>query len=192
MAVRTSIVDRWVECAWADHPVAIAALGAHLLVLRTSGSGDWLAWIGSAQRTDLYAAATGAVSAIGGLSAIAIAIYTTANGERLRAVRQRQRPGELRRTWRSLLQGTAWACALLLAALSLDRDGDPLSARFVFEYAMVFAALRFARFIWFFDKIMAISDADLAEEGSATVVPVRDPNWLLRGQRRYDRGGQPD
>ncbi|MFG2880655.1 hypothetical protein ACGFYU_37545 [Streptomyces sp. NPDC048337] len=185
MGVRTSIIDKWAERTWADYLVAVTVIGVHLLIIRESGSGDWLTWIGATQRTDMYAAATGAVSAIGGLSAIAIAIYTTANGERLRAVRQHRR-GELRRTWRSLLQGTALACALTLAAFSLDRDKDPLSARFIFEYAMVFAALRFGRFVWLFDKIMAVSDADLVEEGSSAAVPVRDPNWLERRQRQHD------
>ncbi|MFK0222973.1 hypothetical protein ACIQWN_32900 [Streptomyces vinaceus] len=185
MGVRTSIVDWWADRAWADYLVAVTVLGAHLAIVRVSGSGDWLAWIGTTQRTDMYAAATGAVSAIGGLSAIAIAIYTTANGERLRAVRQ-QRHGELRRTWRSLLQGTALACALILAAFSLDRDKDPLSARFIFEYAIIFAALRFARFVWLFDRIMAISDTDLAEEGPPAAVPALDPNWLERRRRQFD------
>lgn len=183
MGVRTSIIDKWAEHAWVDYLVAITVIGVHLLVIRGSGSGDWLTWIGTTQRTDMYAAATGAVSAIGGLSAIAI--YTTANGERLRTVRQ-QRHGELRRTWRSLLQGTALACVLILAAFSFDRDKDPLSARFVFEYAMVFAALRFARFVWLFDRIMAVSDADLVEEGASAAVPARDPNWLERQQRQHD------
>ncbi|MFF4323715.1 hypothetical protein [Streptomyces sp. NPDC001568] len=185
MGVRTSIIDKWAERVWADYLVAVTVLGAHLLIVRASGSGDWLTWIGATQRTDMYAAATGAVSAIGGLSAIAIAIYTTANGARLRAVR-RQRHGELRRTWRSLLQGTALTCALILAAFSLDRDKDPLSARFIFEFAIVFAALRFARFVWLFDRIMAISDADLVEESSTAAVPVRDPNWLERRRRQHD------
>ncbi|MFJ9079462.1 hypothetical protein ACIRO3_30125 [Streptomyces sp. NPDC102278] len=185
MGVRTSVIDKWAERAWTDYLIAVIVIGAHLLIVRGCGSGDWLTWIGTTQRTDMYAAATGVVSAIGGLSAIAIAIYTTANGERLRAVRQ-QRHGELRRTWRSLLQGTALACLLILTAFSLDRDKDPLSARFIFEYAMVFAAFRFARFVWLFDGIMAVSDADLVEEGPSVAVPARDPNWLERRRRQHD------
>ncbi|MFD9486740.1 hypothetical protein ACFWBX_22735 [Streptomyces sp. NPDC059991] len=140
--------------------------------------GDFLAWIDSSQRTDLYAAAAGVTSAIGGLSAIAISLYSAANGERLRAVR-RQQQHSLRRSWRSLLQGTALACLLLLASLALDRDKDPLSARFVFEYAMVFAACRFARLVWLFDSVMHISDADLTEP-STVAPPARDPNWVRR------------
>ncbi|MGW3212803.1 hypothetical protein ACWDBC_11170 [Streptomyces parvus] len=185
MGVRTSIIDKWADRTWVDYLIAVAVIGAHLATVRATRSGDWLAWIDSSQRTDMYGAAIGAVSAIGGLSAIAIAIYTSANGGRLQAVRQ-QRRGELRRTWRSLLQGTALACGLILGAFSLDRDADPFSVRFVFEYAMVFAAMRFARFIWLFDQIMAVSDADLVDEGSSAVVPVRDPNWLARRRSQYD------
>ncbi|MFB8077464.1 hypothetical protein [Streptomyces sp. NPDC056013] len=185
MGVRSSVIDSWAERPWVDYVVTATVIGAHILAVRGTGSGDWLTWIGSSQRTDMYGAATGAVSAIGGLSAIAIAIYTSANGQRLRTVRE-QRPDELRRSWRSLLQGTALACALLLTAFSLDRDKDPLSARFIFEYAMVFAALRFSRFIWLFDNIMGISDTDMTEQSSPVTTPARDPNWLGRRQGQSD------
>ncbi|WP_331722844.1 hypothetical protein OG848_47750 (plasmid) [Streptomyces canus] len=180
MGVRDAIADRWAEHLWLDYLVAAGAVGAHVLVIRKSGSGDWLSWIDSSQRTDLYAAAAGTVSAIGGLSAIAISIYTAANGERLRAVRQHHQIS-LRRSWRSLLQGTALVCTLLLTALALDRNKDPLSARFVFEFAMVFAALRFARLIWLFDRMMSVSDADSTEPAPVTT-PTRDPDWLRRRQ----------
>ncbi|MEV5686847.1 hypothetical protein AB0L68_27170 [Streptomyces sp. NPDC052164] len=121
------------------------------------------------------------VSAIGGLSAIAVSLYTAANGERLRAVRV-QHHEELRRSWRSLIQSTALCCLLLLISLSLDREKDPLSCRFVFEYAMMFASLRFIRLIWLFDRMMQVSDADLVCE-EQTAAPVRDPDWLRRQQR---------
>ncbi|MFK0115141.1 hypothetical protein [Streptomyces sp. NPDC090994] len=180
MEVRDTIADRWAEHLWIDYLAAALVLCAHILTIRTTGSGDWLSWIDSSQRTDLYAAAAGVVSAIGGLSAIAISIYTAANGERLRAVRRHHQVG-LRRSWRSLLCGTALVCALLLSALALDRDKDPASARFIFEFAMAFAALRFFRLIWLFDRMMRVSDADSAEP-EPVVTPVRDLDWLRRHQ----------
>lgn len=178
MSLRTSIEDCWVQRVWLDHILSTLAVTAHVLVIRYTGSADWLSWIDSSQRTDLYAAAAGVVSAIGGLSAIAISIYTAANGERLRAVRARHHR-ELRRSWRSLLQGTALCCVLLLAALSLDRARDPHSSRFIFEFAMALAGQRFSRLIWLFDRMIRVSDADLTGTGAATA-PVRDPNWLRR------------
>jgi hypothetical protein len=178
VGVRARIEDFWADHLRIDYLVAGAAVCTHVFTVRGTGSGDWLSWIDSSQRTDLYAATAGVVSAIGGLSAIAISIYTAANGERLRAVRLHHQ-GELRRSWRSLLQATALCCLLLITALSLDRKGDPLSARFVFEFALVFAALRFARLIWLFDRIMQISDADLAEP-PRVAAPARDPNWVQR------------
>ncbi|WP_328936265.1 hypothetical protein OG288_44175 [Streptomyces tauricus] len=181
MGVRTRIEDAWAERLWIDHFLAGAGIAAHVLVIRLTRSGDWLQWIDSSQRTDLYAATAGVVSAIGGLSAIAISIYTAANGERLRAVR-RQHQGQLRRSWRSLLQGTALCCVLLLAALSLDRSHDPLSARFLCEYAIAFALLRYPRLIWLFDRMMQLSDMDLATPEPAAA-PARDPNWVRRRQQ---------
>ncbi|MFF2536108.1 hypothetical protein [Streptomyces cyaneofuscatus] len=180
MEVRDTIADRWAEHLWIDYLVAALVLCAHILAIRTIESGDWLSWIDSSQRTDLYAAAAGVVSAIGGLSAIAISIYTAANGERLRAVR-RHHQVSLRRSWRSLLRGTALVCALLLSALALDRDKDPASARFIFEFAMTFAALRFFRLTWLFDRMMHVSDADSAEP-EPVATPARDPDWLRRHQ----------
>ncbi|MFF2385711.1 hypothetical protein [Streptomyces sp. NPDC058108] len=178
--MRDSIADWWAENLWIDYLVAASVVGTHVLVIRKTGSGDWLSWVDSSQRTDLYAAAAGVVSAIGGLSAIAISIYTAANGERLRAVRRHHQIG-LRRSWRSLLQSTALVCSLLLAALALDRAKDPISVRFVFELAMVFAGLRFARLIWLFDRMMHVSDADSAEP-DPVATPARDPDWLRRRQ----------
>ncbi|MBU6530975.1 hypothetical protein AB0896_16350 [Streptomyces parvulus] len=180
MEERDTIADRWAEHLWIDYLVAALILGVHVLVIRATESGDWLSWIDSSQRTGLYAAAAGVVSAIGGLSAIAISIYTAANGERLRAVR-RHHQDDLRRSWRSLLCSTALVCTLLLSALSLDRDKDPVSARFIFEFAMSFAALRFSRLIWLFDSMMRVSDADSAEP-DPVATPVRDPDWLRRRQ----------
>ncbi|MEH0532773.1 hypothetical protein SAMN06272781_0009 [Streptomyces sp. 1222.2] len=180
MGARTRIEDAWAQHLWIDHVAAVAVVATHILVIRLTGSGDWLQWIDSSQRTDLYAAAAGVMSAIGGLSAIAISIYTAANAERLRTVR-RQHQGQLRRSWRSLLQGTAWCCLALLAALSLDREHDPLSVRFLSEYALTFAALRYPRLIWLFDRMMQVSDMDLPEPERAPA-PVRDPNWVRRRQ----------
>ena len=180
MSVRDTIEDIWAGHLRVDYLIAGAALGSHILVIRSMDAGDWLSWIDSSQRTDLYAAAAGSVSAIGGLSAIAISLYTAANGERLRAVRLHHHV-ELRRSWRSLLQATALCCLLLLVSLSLDREADPLSARFIFEYAMAFAALRFARLIWLFDRVMGLADADLTEP-EPPAMPVRDPGWVQRRQ----------
>ncbi|MFD8566636.1 hypothetical protein [Streptomyces sp. NPDC059639] len=181
MGGRDDFLDRWAEHLWIDYAVAACVVGAHVAVVRMGSRGDFLAWIDSSQRTDLYAAAAGVTSAIGGLSAIAISLYSAANGQRLRAVRA-QHQHSLRRSWRSLLQGTALVCLLLLAALALDRDHDPLSVRFVFEYAMAFAACRYARLIWLFDRIMHVSDADLSDPGTVDP-PARDPNWVRRRQR---------
>lgn len=72
--------------------------------------GDWLAWIDSEQRVSQYGTAAGVVSAIGGLSSIAISIYLSSNGERIRAVRRHYQQ-ELRRVSRSgagACCGEAW------------------------------------------------------------------------------------
>jgi len=181
LRAREKVVDLWAAQLWLDHLTVTAVVGAHVALTFATGSGDWLAWISASQRASLYSASTGVISAIGGLSAIAISIYTATNGERLRAVR-REHHGELRRNWKSLLLATGFCCLLTLFALSLDKEGDPNYSRFLFEYALGFSAMRFTRLIWLFDRMMRISDADLSEP-ARVAPPTRDPDWVRRRQK---------
>lgn len=180
MGARESFVDRWSEAPWWDFAAAALAVAIHLIVVHAWGRGDWLKWADSGQRTSVYGTAAGVVSAIGGLSSIAISIYTASEGPRARSVR-RNFPVELRRNWRSLLTGTALICFLCLIAQSMDDPRDLYHMRYVFEFAMLLAVARFLRMLWLFDAIMKISDRDASDPDPALPL-VMDPNWAQRRQ----------
>ncbi|WP_328674886.1 hypothetical protein [Streptomyces sp. NBC_00343] len=184
MSVRESLIDRWSEAVWWDYVIAFLLVSGHVAAVRASGHGDWLAWIDSEQRVSLYGTAAGVVSAIGGLSSIAISIYLSSNGERLQAVR-RHYQRELRRNWKALLVATAVICVGCLAAQGLDNKTDTHSARYVFEASMALALVRFLRMLWLLDSMMAVNDRDQSDP-PAPPVPRFDPGW--RQRRRNPTG----
>ncbi|WP_037924542.1 hypothetical protein [Streptomyces violaceorubidus] len=180
MSVRESVVDRWSEAVWWDYVIAFLLLSAHVAVVRSWGRGDWLSWIESEQRVSLYGTAAGVVSAIGGLSSIAISIYLSSNGERIQAVR-RHYQNELRRNWKALLVATALICMGCLAAQGLDDKADSHSARFVFEASMAFAFVRFLRMLWLLDRMMGLNDLDQSAPPPRPA-PRYDPGWRQRNR----------
>ncbi|WP_121702600.1 hypothetical protein [Streptomyces sp. E5N298] len=116
------------------------------------------------------------------LSSIAISIYLSSNGERIRAVR-RHYQSELRRNWKALLVATALICMGCLVAQGLDDKPDSHSARFVFEASMSLALIRFLRTLWLLDRMMAINDRDQSDPPTQPA-PRYDPDWRQRRQNR--------
>ncbi|MGW1249535.1 hypothetical protein [Streptomyces sp. NPDC002535] len=178
MSVRESVVDRWSEAVWWDYIIALLFVSAHVVAVRIWGRGDWLSWIESEQRVSLYGTAAGVVSAIGGLSSIAISIYLSSNGERVRAVR-RHYQDELRRNWKALIVATALVCMGCLAAQGLDNPVDSHSARFVFTASMALAVMRFLRMLWLLDQMMGLNDRDQSDP-TPRPAPRYDPDWRQR------------
>ncbi len=164
-----------------DFGVAAAVLGLHLLLAR-SGHGDVLAWIETDQRQALYGAGAGVVSIIGGLATVALAMYQAADGRRSRAIR-RFYGVPLRKNWRGVLFVTGFAAVLCLVSLSLDRARDPLSARFVFEFAMMLWGVRLVRLIWLFDAFLKVMDTD-AMDRPMPPAPGLGPRWTTSAQGR--------
>lgn len=173
-----TLVERWSEAVWWDYAIAFVPVAVHFWIVRASGHGDWLGWISSDQRVSVYGSAAGVVSAIGGLSSIAISIYLSSNGERLRAARLHYQ-SELRRNWKSLLVATALICMCCLIAQGLDHGSGPRWVRFAFEAAMALAVARFLRMLWLFDAMMRLNDRDQTDPAPGPA-PQFDPHWSRR------------
>lgn len=171
---------------WSDHPsvdfVAAGVVVALHAAVTKRGHGDLLAWIESPQRQTLYAAGAGVVAVIGGLAAISLALYQSAEGDRSRALRA-QYGDVMRRNWRGLLVVTGIASALCLIALATDRKHDPLSSRFIFEFALALWAARFVRLVWLFDRLLTVADKDLTDKPRPAA-----PEVSSRWQRRANTG----
>jgi hypothetical protein len=163
---------------WWDYLIALVPVAIHAAVALTTGHGNVLAWIPTDQRLSLYGSAAGVVSAIGGLSSIAISIYLSSNGERLRAAR-RHYQSELRRNWKSLLVATALICMCCLVAQGLDREHGAAWVDYLFEASMALAVVRFLRMLWLFDAMMKLNDRDQTDTDRSPA-PRLDPNWRRR------------
>ncbi|GAA1031464.1 hypothetical protein GCM10009557_26920 [Virgisporangium ochraceum] len=145
-----------------DYLLAGVVVAGHVLIIRQSGSGDFLSWIESDRRSDVYSGSGAVIATLGGLSAIGLAIYQSASGDRSKAIRVLY-GNELRRNWRGLLVMAGLSSLLCYLCMALDQEKDPISIRFVFEWAMVFAVVRFVRLVWIFDRILQIADRDLTD-----------------------------
>ncbi len=161
-----------------DLVIAAIAVGGHVLFVRKTGNGDWLTWISHDDRLTVYGTSAGIIAGLGGLASIGIALYQAAGGDRAAAMR-RLYGSELRRNWRALLLVAGAAALLCVVAQALDRTNDPLSARYVWEFALVLAAVRFGRLIWLLDRTLAVVDADLADK-PRDEAPTLDPRWASR------------
>lgn len=169
------ITDFWSEKLWLDYVAAVLVVSIHAIFIHVSGSGDWLLWIKSDQRIGVYGTAATIISAIGGLSAIAITVYIAVDGKRARAAKALYE-AELRRNWRGLLGATGFTAVLCLLAQAIDTDGDPRKARFVFEFAISLAIIRFFRLLWLFDWMMRVSVPD-SNETQQPPTPEYDSSW---------------
>ncbi|GAA4466470.1 hypothetical protein [Phytohabitans houttuyneae] len=62
----------------------------------------------------------------------------------------------------------------VVCAVDLDRGSDTAWARFIFEFAVALAIIRYIRLMWVFDGILAIADKDLSDPGRPAPSPLTD------------------
>lgn len=172
-------VLRWAsEHTTVDFLVAAVIVGAHAVIAVEKQHGDWLGWLQSGQRLSIYSTGATVIAVLGGLSAIALALYQSAGGTRAVAVRKHY-GDEVRRNWRGLLIVAGLSSLLCLVAQAIDVAKDPHYGRFVFEFALVLASIRFIRLIWLFNNILQVADKDLTDR-ARPAPPELDPRWRER------------
>ena len=151
------------EATWSDYVIPALVVGGNAALAVEFQHADVLGWSSLSQRLAVYGTGATVISIVGGLSTVAVSVYLAAGGERARTVRLLHRDA-LRRNWLALVLGTGLAAALCLVAQAIDGAGGPHYARFVFEFAMVFAAMRFLRLAWLMNAMIRVSDADLTDQ----------------------------
>lgn len=171
-------VTGWIS----EHPLFDWGLAGVLLLahidLTRQGHGDFLRWVDTTQRRGVYAMGSGIVSILGGLTAIGLAQYRAANGSRSIAVRRLYGP-TLRKNWRGILLVTGFCAVVCLVAAATDRDHDPASSRFIFEFAILLWGVRFLRLVWLFDSMLTLADVEASDEKRADA-PAMHPRWSER------------
>lgn len=181
------LVDFWSETTWTDYVATALIVAPYFIATKFAHGGDWLASISADQRLALYGTGATIVSIVGGLSVIAITIYITANGVRVRTVRATHGKS-MRRNWRALFIGLGLSSLSCLAAQAIDGDHDPLSSRVLFVAAMVFAVWRYLRLLWLFDALIGVMDSDLTDTGRLPA-PELGKAWKIADKQL---AGAPD
>lgn len=184
------VVDFWSEATWVDYVATTLMVTPYFLTTRLVHGGDWLRSISADQRLAVYGTGATIVSIVGGLSVVAITIYITANGARVRAVRASYGK-KMRRNWRALFVGLGLSSLSCLAAQAIDGDHDPLSSRVLFVAAIVFAAWRFLRLLWLFDALIGVMDSDLTDTGRLPA-PELGKAWKESAQPLASAHGKSD
>ncbi|WP_306332889.1 hypothetical protein [Streptomyces sp. KL118A] len=148
-----------------DWFLALFVTGVHLSAVRITGSGDVLAWPDREQRVAAYTATATVAAVIGSFITAAVTLYAASTGQRMRALRTHPVQGpQFRRNWMSILSATLVTSGLCLLSIILDTtERDPGGAHWLAEVAVTLGAVRSARLVWLFGRVIAGGDVDLAD-----------------------------
>ncbi|UQA97322.1 hypothetical protein [Streptomyces halobius] len=160
------LLERWAGRPRLDWLITLVVTGAHLSVVRVTGSGDILAWPHHEQRIDIYTTTATVAALVGSFITAAVAQYAASNGPRMRALRTHEVQGvQFRRNWVGILSATLVISGLCLMATILDTtESDPGGVHWLVEVAMCLGGVRAVRLLWLFGKVIVAADRDLGDE----------------------------
>lgn len=186
----TPMREFWIDHRWSDMCMAGAVVGVHGLVVWCSGRFDLLTWVEAVDRRGAYSAFAVVVSLTGAFSGVAVSQLGSAKGPRAKALK-RDVGKELARSWRSIYIGSLCAALLALIALLLDSTKPGASgpnaviAQWMFEFAVIFAVLRFTRLTALFEPmITAFAKDDSDPDEKPLAPPLLVDQSALEARRR--------
>jgi hypothetical protein len=189
-----TVRDYWVDHRWTDLCIAGAAVALHSVVVWRTGRFDLLAWVEASDRRGAYSAFAVVVSLTGALSGVAVSQLGSAKGMRATALKKHGGK-ELARSWRSIYVGSMCAALLALVALVLDATKPPAAghnaavAQWIFEFAVAYAVLKFARLTVLFEPMITAFVKDDADPDEAPLAPApRIDVTALEARRRATAG----
>lgn len=174
-----SEIGDWIS----EHPAvdvvaSVALVTVHYAVVHFWHRGALADGLKSDTLSGLYVTAAQVIAIVGGLCAVGISVLLANQGARSVAVRKTHGLA-LRRNWRSLLVITVGGASLCLLAQALQgAKSERVTpwAQWVFELALLMTIAAFGRLIWLVGALMAVGDADLADEGRPAP-PSIGPRW---------------
>ncbi|MET0419308.1 MAG: hypothetical protein ABW022_25115 [Actinoplanes sp.] len=159
--------------ALSERPFIDTAAAAGLAALHGVLISRWLdPWsaVDTATRQVIFQTGAGVVAVVAALAAIGLAAGGA--GERGKSLR-RLYGKELRRNWRALLLVSAASPTAVLIAQVAEGNGADW-APYLFEFGVVWTALRIARLTWLIDALTEAEDLDAQTVPRTEPLPVTD------------------
>lgn len=196
--VVTPIREFWIDHRWTDLLIAGFVVGIHALVVWRTGRFDVLSWSEAADRRGVYSAFAVVVSLTGALSGVAVSQLGSAKGPRAKALK-RDVGKDLARSWRSIYVGSMGAALLAIIALMLDSTKaipagqspvghNALVAQWIFEFAIVYATMRFTRLTAIFEPMISAFAKDDVDPDEEPLEPALSVDPVALDARRRAAG----
>jgi hypothetical protein len=175
--LRTWVGNQWSNHPSVDLPVAAVVVAIHAILVYRYNVSNVLGLAESSQRLAIYAAGAGTTSLTAGFAGTAIAVYGSSSGKVVADLRARY--GQVvRRNWRSILGWLLASAILCILAMTVDTKSSARSSEWIFEFAIVISATKFARLIFLFGLVMESADHDSRPTGIT-------PTWNPRDADTY-------
>ncbi|WP_157780375.1 hypothetical protein [Leifsonia xyli] len=160
--------DFWLDHLWCDLVLGAVLATIHLLLVLIWPSMDVLGNAAPADRRAAYTSVAVVVSLLASFSAVAIGQLSSAKGARADALRN-QGGVMLAKNWRSIFWAGLATAGVSIAALLLDpsrhtNSAVPVVVRWVFEFALLVAVVKFARLSTLFNEVLSIAALSAADE----------------------------
>ncbi|MEC5185486.1 hypothetical protein RCH12_002963 [Cryobacterium sp. MP_3.1] len=178
--------DFWIDHLWVDSAVALGLVALHAALVTFYPVTDVFGNAQPADRRAVYSSAAIVVSLLGSFSGVAIGQLGSAKGARTTALKK-QGGQILARNWQSIFRTAMLAALVALMALLIDPSVPSAGwgfvlVRWVFEFALLLAILKFVRLSSLFFEVINLTTQEAAEaEEKLAEAPRPNPNW---GNRR--------
>lgn len=177
--------DYWLNHLWVDVALVSILVGAHGVAVMLWPFTDLFGLAIPADRRAVYSSAAIVVSLLGSFSGVAIGQLGSAKGPRTSALK-RQAGGTLVRNWQAVFITAMLAASVALLALLIDPSVAGVSVvhvavRWVFEFVMLLAVVRFVRLSTLFREVMSVATREGGEaEPELLDAPNPQPGWHKR------------
>lgn len=171
--------DFWLNHLVVDLGLAGIILSLHIVLVLVDPVWDVLGNAIPADRRSAYTSTAIVVSLLASFSSVAIGQASSAKGARADALR-RQAAEALARNWRSVFQAGMYAAVLAIVCLLLDPsrrvDGwVPVVVRWVFEFTVLLATVKFVRLSSLFYEVITLSSKSAVEPEEEPKAPALRP-----------------
>lgn len=174
----------WIDHLWVDLLLATLFVGVHIALVFAVPVADLLGQALPGDRRNVYTSTAVVVSLLSSFSGVAIGQLGSAGGLRAKALRE-QAGEALSKNWGSIFRSGLLATLIALIALLLDPSIHvvglvPVITRWVFEFALLLALVKFMRLSALFSEVLTVKSKSEAEDDGKEELaeaPQLGPRW---------------